>query len=301
MTPRLRDVVVIVAFGVALLVTVVAPWWGRDRLEPAAVVAVVGAHAGLVQAGDTVIVHPPWRDDIVDALRTGVSLPRDVVVTEAFTRGHGEAWPAVVVVAEGVHPWPASLEARRLALGVDVVEDRGVRLFRLPADAVKGGIDLGRATVHVEMADGGRVACPWDARMKRHVCKGLSPWMTVGDDVLQVGGRRETCTWSHPISGGRVVIDHGLVDVGGGVHLEAALSDAAVDNPTGAAVTYSLRLSSGATDEAQTLTVQRAKGFAAVDVPGRPGTARLQVIVSTDDDGQRHTCHRLRVGKAGGP
>jgi hypothetical protein len=299
MTPQPRDVVVIVAFGVAFLVTLLTPWWGRDRLAASAVVDAARATLpALVEPGDLVLVHPPWRDDVVAALRApgAVNLPAGVVVTEAFTRRHGDPWPALVVLAEGVHTWPASVEARRRALGVDVTEVGGLRLFRLPGDtAPKGAVDVESARVRVERGDGSVVPCPWDAGRRRHVCRGLGPWMTVGQEAMQIAGRKADCIWSHPITGGRLVIDYGRVDVGTGLTFEAALSDVAAGNPEGAPVTFTVRID----DSARTVTVHRARGFAALPITGN-GVAHVVVEVATANDGQRHACHRFVASSAKG-
>jgi hypothetical protein len=239
-------------------------------------------------------MHPPWRDDVVAALRApgALPLPAGVVVTEAFTRRHDDPWPALVVVAEGVHPWPASIEARRVSLGVDVVESAGLRVFRLQGEVPHGAIQLERARVRVERGDSSVVACPWDAGRRRHVCPGLGPWMTVGDETMQIAGRKTDCIWSHPISGGRLVIDYGDLDLAGGLTFEAALSDVAADNPQGAPVTFTVRVD----DVARTLTVHRARGFARLALPATaPG--RVVVEVATGHDGQRHVCHRFTGAK----
>lgn len=292
MAPRLRDVVVIVAFGVALLITALTPWWGRDRLSAGAVVdAARAALPALVQPGDTILVHPPWRDDVVAALRApdGVVLPAGVGITEAFTRRHGDPWPALVVLAEGVQPWPASLEARRVSLGVDVVEVGGLRLFRLPGDAApRGAVEVSNARVRVERGDGSVVVCPWAPARRRHVCRGLGPWMTVGHETMQIAGRKVDCVWSHPISGGRLIIDYGRVDLSGGLTFEAALSDVAAGNPQGAAVIFTVRVD----DSARTVTVHRGRGFSPLALPDS-GVARVVVEVATANDGQRHVCHRF--------
>ena len=139
---------------------------------------------------------------------------------------------------------------------------------------------------------GARTNCPWDSRLRRHVCTGLAAWMTVGSDTLVVDGRNEACTWAHPISGGRVIIDFGIVDLGLGLRLQAALSDAAVDNPDGAAVNYVLVIDDVPTDPP--LLVHRRRGFQSLGLAPRRATARVQLTVSTEHDGQRHTCFRLR-------
>ena len=302
---RLRDVVVVAAFVLAVVITVVQPWCGRDRLRAADVATIVSQHLSLIETGDLVLVHPPWRDDIVDAVRP--LLPPRQQVSEAFTRGHTDGWPALVVVAEGVQPWPASIEARRIEVGATVIEDGGVRFFRLPAAAaktttttavpakstaaaaVRGSLlDLSSARVSVVDDKGLTRSCLWSAQRARHLCAGLPEWMHVGDEDLVIAGRRQRCTWAHPITGGRVVIEHADIDSSAGLRLRAALSDAAADNADGAAVTFTLDV--GGAHRA--LTVQHARGFAEREIEP---TARgpLTLTVTTPNDGQRHVCFQL--------
>jgi hypothetical protein len=116
--------------------------------------------------------------------------------------------------------------------------------------------------------------------------------MTVGEETMQIAGRKTACIWSHPISGGRLVIDYGDLDLAGGLTFEAALSDVAADNPQGAPVTFTVRVD----DVARTLTVHRARGFARLALPATaPG--RVVVEVATGHDGQRHVCHRFTGAK----
>jgi hypothetical protein len=301
------DILTVVVCGLALALTLLQPWWGRDRVDADVVVAAIDRHRELIQPGDLVLVHPPWRDDVVELARRSLTLPPGAHISEAFTRRSTDAWPAITVVAEGVHPWPAAIEARRRASHAAIIDDGTVRFFRLPADpaatstvgakvgttaGTTAGTDLIPTRVEVSDAAGARTDCPWDSRARRHVCTGLAAWMTVGADTLVVNGRNEACTWAHPISGGRVVIDFDTVDVSHGLHLQAALSDAAVDNPDGAAVNYALVVDD--VPSAQPLVVHRRRGFQSMGVPPRAGTARVQLIVSTEHDGQRHTCFRLR-------
>lgn len=320
---RLTDMAMLAAAAVVLIVTVLQPWCGRDRVAVSDLddintgdnlnpVATLGA---LVQPGDLVLVHPPWRDDLADKLRPKLQRnTRGVDVTTAFTRPHGGDWPALLVVAEGVHPWPASIEDRREALQVDVVDvpvgDGGdvLRVFRLPAgadgpssnDAQRGSdLPIEAASVTVRTADGGTVACSWNAGRRRHVCAGLPEWMYVGDVQLTVGGSRQSCIWSHPITDGEVIVTWPARVVGPALQLSLALSDAAADNPTGAAVVAQLTVNAkdGDGDTKNTaLQVKGRRGFVTKRIPVRdPADAHsVRLVLTTPHDGQRHTCFRLQ-------
>jgi hypothetical protein len=277
----------------AVFVTVVQPLVARDR--PAAdFVATLTAARTLVRPGDTVLVHPPWRDDVVAALRAAAVVAAEVRITEAFAPRHGDPWPPLVVVADEGWPLPAVLAARR---PTQEVVGNGVVAFRVGNDGgpsagvVVQALDLARARVHVEMADGHRLACPWEPSRRRHLCDGLPAWMTVGEDTLVIAGRSQRCLWAHPISGGVVVVDYGVVPVPvGGLRLSLALSDAAVGNPDGAAVTATLVVG----DKDRDVTVHRQRGFSDVSVePQGPGAVPVAVRIATANDGQRHACFRL--------
>jgi hypothetical protein len=282
-------VVLIGVFVAAVVVTVAQPLLRHD-VDAAAFTRALAARASLVQRGDTVLVHPPWRDDVVTALRAAGALPAAVTVTEAFAPRHGDPLPPLVVVADVGWPLPGNLAPH---VPADAIAVDGVRVFRIggaPSSSSSGGLENARARVHVETADGARVQCPWVPARRRHVCSGLPEWMTVGDDTLVVLGRRERCTWAHPITGGIVVVDYGVVDVPPtGLTLSAALTDAAANNPAGAAVTVSALLD----DDERSVTVQHERGFHDVHVAAPAARGRLQVRVTTANDGQRHTCYRL--------
>jgi hypothetical protein len=289
-TTTLKHVVVVVAFASSVLLSLLQPVCGRDRLSASDVAAIVSRHTDLVKAGDLVVIHPPWRDDIVE--KTAPLLPQHTV-TEAFTRNQGDPWPALVVVAEGVHPWPAALEAERHKQHAPLVEDGGVRFFRLAASDVVSTVALAKAKVSVVDAAGTTTACAWQAAQKAHQCPGLPAWMHVGDEDLPVDGRRQRCTWAHPTTNGRVVIDYGVVDVSRGLRLDAALTDTAARNPQGAPVTVSVEFERDGARDVHDVTVQTKPGFVGITIPPAPAGTRVSVVVTTPNDGQRHTCFRL--------
>jgi hypothetical protein len=281
----------VAVFAVAVVVTVGQPLLARDAPAAQFVDALDAARA-LVRTGDTVLVHPPWRDDVVVAVRAAGVVPASTPVTDAFAPRHGDPLPPLVVVADRGWPLPAVLADAQPAV---LARRDGVVVLRI-GDADRpalGAAPLERAAVHVEAADGTRVDCPWTEARRRHVCTGLPEWMTVGDDALTIGGRRERCTWAHPTTNGAVVVDFGaLPSSGGGWRLSLALTDQAADNPHGAPVTATLIVD----DDRSAVTVHHERGFHDVVVGGDGTTSRahIAVRVTTPDDGQRHTCFRLQ-------
>ncbi len=283
--PPLRSTALVVVFVASLVFTLLQPGWARDA-APERFVAALQHQRALVQPGDTVLVQPPWRDDVVDALRAASVVATQTAITAAFAPRHGDPWPPVVVVADSSWPLPAALRDR----ATNIIDDDGISLVRIAEVSTAGPFDLARASVSVSGPDGD-FSCPWNPERRRHVCVGLPEWMTVGQDTLTIGGRSERCFWAHPKTGHSLVIDYGVVDVAGRVSFSMALTDSAADNPAGAAVQGTLVVGS----HQEQLSVQRQRGFHDVDVAAA-GRQAVRVELRTDNDGQRHTCYRLATG-----
>ena len=120
-------------FAASLLAVVATPWCTADRVrDPEAFVTAVRQAGGLVQPGDIVLVHPPWRDDVVDAIERAHVLPAGAVATTAFAPRHGEAalLPALVVVRDADAPDMPRVLAR-LRESEHAVRVGGVEVVRL--------------------------------------------------------------------------------------------------------------------------------------------------------------------------
>lgn len=288
-------VVVVGAFALSVVVTVWTALFSDHDAPVSAFTAALRTDLAVVEPGDRVLVHPPWRDDVVTALAS-LPLPKGVVVSEAFAPRHGDVWPNLVVVADRRWALPAVIEKRQ---GTTVVKDHGdIVVFRLGGRAVRptandaiaaSTFDLEGAHVFVVESDGRTVECPWNDARGRHVCTGLPEWMTVGEDTLTIDGQQSRCLWSHPRTGATLIVDYGAVALAGSVRASVALSDGAVANDNGAAVTARLIVG----DRDASVTVHRQRGFhdAVVDVGAATASVRLEF--TTPDDGQRHTCFRL--------
>ncbi|HEY4223103.1 MAG TPA: hypothetical protein VGO62_17215, partial [Myxococcota bacterium] len=177
----LGQALAIALFLASLLAVVLTPWCEADVVtEPAVWRAMLEQHADALRPGDVLLVHPPWRDDVVKDLRASHALPPRVTVTDVFAPRHGDAWPSVVVLRDvGAAPMPRALRARvldetRLRAGsLELVRLRPGTDDALDSD---DGVDLSRdalatAHVHVDNSDGSIIECPWDAAAQRHVCE----------------------------------------------------------------------------------------------------------------------------------
>lgn len=291
---------VLLAFASGLISVVVTPHCTQDRVEdPQAFVRAAQSMRDVVVPGDTVLVHPPWRHDVVRALNQPGVLPAGTQATLALGRRHGEPWPDLVLIADDALPLPRALEEHLHAAApahTRVVE--GVRVVRLGSGPLTGVVDLAhflaqaRVEVRKPSASGPVVTpCPWDSARQRHVCAGLPEWMTVGLDTFTIGGRSERCVWAHPISHGEVVIAFPPQRLHDMLVLELAFTDGASDNPALAGVTAELRANGGLLGELVRPPGQRGFVQGAFTPPHSPTS--VEVVLRTPNDAQRHTCFRL--------
>jgi hypothetical protein len=280
---------------VGLLVSLVQPLLPRDGVsDPAVFVAAARARASELEPGDVVLIHPPWREDAVVALEEARLLPRGASATVALAPPHGQAPGRVLIlVDEGAPPLPRSLRGRLSGRQ----RGGGITSGWLRARDDEGGLDLGArialAQVHVERPDGTVVSCRFDGAKDRHLCPGLPDWMWVGPDSLLVSGSPTRCVWSHPLSGGKVVVRFDDVTLKDEVRFAHALSDTAAAVSKGAPVTAALRLD----DEPLGRAVRdNAPGMKEevwrVPSPGRSTSLTLEL--TTPSDGARHYCWTLR-------
>lgn len=279
---------VVVVFVCSLLFTLVQPLWSSVDAPAQAFVAALRVHQALVVPGDIVLVHPPWRDDVVMAIRAAGLVPDDIVVTEAFAPRHGEAWPRLVVVADASWPLPAAFRGR-LAFAGD--HDSGVSVLTTIDSLSPTAFDIARATVTVTGGGEAEVQCRWNSQRRRHVCPGLPPWASVGPDTVLIEQREQACVWAHPMTDRTLVVDYGVVHVDNSVTLSLALTDAAAANPDGAAVMARLLVG----DHEGRVSAHHHQGFSTTRIE-HTGAATLRVELTTRNDGQRHTCFRLERG-----
>lgn len=297
---RSKAIALVSAFAASLLVVLVVPICARDReTDPEAFVRAMREPRAraLLRAGDIVLVHPPWRDDVVRALRDEAPLPDGARVTAALAPRHGDPLPPLVVITDEGMPLPRAL-AHAIDETASVQVDR-LRVFRLVSTAGKDDdardltMSLSEARVEVRTRGGESVLCPWDAIAQRHSCPGLPEWMYVGMQELSIDGKRERCVWAHPTTSGSVSIFWERAPLRREVLLDVALTDTAADNRDGAPVNVELRLD-GSSVGAVT-TVPGRRGFRSSPFPVPNVNGSLELVVTAEDDGQRHACFRLRT------
>ncbi len=300
---RLSSLLALLALVIGLGVSLVQPLLPRDGVtDTAPFVEAVRSLRSELRAGDTVLIHPPWRHDVVRALQEAEVLPTGAKATVALALPHGaDPGRVLVVVDPGAPPLP---RARRRQLG-ELEQKGAVEVAWLSAsdddDASAGATDLGAqvalARVHVEKPDGTRVTCRWDDGKGRHLCPGLPSWMYVGPESQMVGGDPARCVWSHPITGGKVVIRYDGVRLLDELVFRHALSDTAAGNANGAAVTAEIFVDGKSL--ARSVRSNRAGWARKSMATPRPGErAAVSIEITTPNDGARHYCWTLETRSA---
>lgn len=302
---RARASVAVGVFALSLLWTLLTPWCTSDGATAADYVEAARAKAGRATEGAIVLVHPPWRDDAVRALRAAALFPPGTAITTALSPRQGEPLPPLLILRDAAAP-PLP---RALSRHVEEEEQRGgVRVARIQPDAT--GADardlsdaLSAAEVELQRADGTH-RCAWSPLARRHLCEGLPEWVHVGVEELPVGGRSERCTWAHPVTDAVLVVRFPRARLLGTLELELALTDGAADNAALAPVRAELLV-----DGVAAASLEKApgrRGFVSTTVntgstSGAPQGARdgsVELRLSTPNDGQRHTCFRLTTRPA---
>lgn len=261
-----------------------------------------------LKAGDRVLIHPPWREDVWSVLSSGGRIPAGVEVNSALSRPHGATLQRVWVLHDGSAPLPRSLRkrlhrSRRMSAGaVEILS------FGDGADGAGGTqlLDslLPKAEVQVVAADGKTTRCEYRPSQKRHICPGLPTWMYVGEHEVTAAGQKHSCLWNHPTSGGRVVTRFTQVELPAAFELSHALSDRAASLPDGADVEIEIRVDG---EKIGKVTHPNRKGWQTdtLSLARRPATASskptrlgdVEVEVRTQKDGMRHFCWSIRSRK----
>jgi hypothetical protein len=281
--------VVLALFALALLVSVVRPLLAARDVEKERMIETVRAHVADIPRGGRVLVHPPWRQDVVDGVRASRLVATETPVTVALSVKHGEPPPPLLVVADATHPLSGMLlKSTRVIAEKDGVVVRVTDGARA-TDAFDLSSRLLEAKVHVEKSDGSTIACRYVAASEKHDCSPLPTWNRVAKETVASGGTSRTCIWAHPLTGGTISVTLDDVRAQGPLTFGHAFADSALRSPNKAPVTTTVHV-----DGKEVLRAARdaQPGFAvrqfAWPDDGAPHT--LEVRVTTTDDGARHYC-----------
>jgi len=306
--PSSTSLALLGAFALALVCTALNGVFTSDGVdEPQVFVAAVDKVKKHMRPRDVVLVHPPWRHDVVDALSAPGALPAGVTPTIALGLRHnkraGRLWLVQDTGAPGLSD---SMQARvtRAAQG-DVVDHQGVRVLFLDDSHTQSTAQftgrnfadaLDMAEVSVETQDRRVHRCRFDGDGK-HVCKGLPDWMWTGPTERVIRGRNETCVWSHPTTGGTVRVRFPNVKLQGTLQFQHAIADSGAGNPTGQNVVTSVAID-GKVKKRFTRTNQKGFSGGTVQLAGVDVNAphSVELRITTANAGARHYCWRLTQG-----
>lgn len=148
---------------------------------------------------------------------------------------------------------------------------------------------LAAAQVRVR-SDGDLEPCPRYG-VHRFRCA-TAKWAEVRWRKLQIGGSKQRCIWTHPLSARTVVFDFGTVDPASsrGYRLRTGLRDSIAGG--GADVDVKVVRGGETVSHAHT----PGKGWQELQLPAVDEPAPLSIEISSENVGQRHFCFLVRDG-----
>ena len=251
-----------------------------------------------LKAGDRILIHPPWREDVWQSISSSVALPAGVELNTALSRPHGASLHRIWVIHDDTTPLPRSLrrglnEAKRKQVGeIEILFFESAT----KTSATQIGLDarIASAEVSVIEANGKETRCQYRASAQRHICPGLPEWMYVGVYEVVADGNKHYCIWNHPTTGGRVLTRFRQVELPRAFSISHALSDRAASMAVGAPVELRLRV-----DGQELAHVNHANrrgwltdvvSLAALPPNKTTKLGDIEVEVQTTQDGMRHFC-----------
>lgn len=292
----------LVLFALGLASVVAAPFCTRDQpLRDETLQRVAqGIRDGNGQA--FILVHPPWRTDVEDALEqalpgrtVGLALPQEL----------SDGRKPVIAVLWPHAPDPGALRRFPVekSLEIDGVE---VRFYAgasrsepaaQPAVTSESGPfslpgSLRTAQVSVQWP-GRRVDCnAWDPSGPRWVCPGMNEWNFVGMISLPVGGSMKRCLWAHPTTDAALSITFPSVGLGSALRLGHGLRDGAA----GAEGAADLDVDVTAGSARKRVHHENSPGWRVDELPTEAGkVSDVTLSITTPHDGARHFCVMLEV------
>lgn len=263
----------------------------------------------------TILVHPPWREDLQQALRKRLPNQR-VVLAPAVQDG----LPAgdLVLLRAGSTPGPLGLSGRQ-ASASEHVDNLHLQWFVGFASGAQNSGKKGPAKGALRIAGKSvlldkikdltvyfatplkRLDCSeYSVAQQRYSCPGLPEWNYVGATELEVDGQRQSCLWAHPRTGSPLVIEVPLAKFAlgaGPLSLGHALTDSAAAVAGGAEINIEV-LADGQPVGRFVQKNQRGYTLDPLPIPAPNSVHSLQIRVSCPRDGARHFCLDLRQQKA---
>ena len=236
-----------------------------------------------------ILVHPPWREDLQQALHKAMPKQR-VVLAPPVKQG----WPAgpLVIVRAGSTPGPLGLsdypvERSAQAGALDL------QWFRSQNKTKK----IGEKSIifsHIKQikaffdAPAQRYLCDkYDAARQTYHCPGLPEWNHIGPQDMRINGQNQRMLWAHPHTGYKLNIELPLPAKPQVFDFVYGLADSAVAVPGGADIQLQLAVGNRILGE----YVQENKmglNHQRIKIPDDASGGMLRIIISCAKDGARH-------------
>lgn len=288
---RWRAIAVLAVLAIAVVWSLLVRGCSHDAPVDVQTVEQLAQQLDQRAAGRTVVIHPPWRDDVASLLRQ--ARPKLDVRLAAPVQA-GLPTGALALVRVGWSPGPGAFSTLS-PIDRFAVADLAVDLYGTPVSAATGRGDgsllLGDvAALQVQVEVGGRtiVCSDLDPNGPTHRCPSLPEWNHVGPHDLVIGGQNRHCLWAHPISGGRIIIDAPWPLSASRIRLFYGLADSAVGAPDGQPVT--LELFAGDRKLGSYVQPNQPGYNEQLVALGEPASEKLRFVVSVTQDGARHFC-----------
>lgn len=281
-------------FAMACLYSIAGPWFNQSReiksTQP--YVKTFENYADKLGSHTTVLIQPPWRQDVVAALQEKLGPSSGVNVTTALALQHRSKPGHVillkdpaVVLSHGLKQH-LSRPLKTSKYGVEV----GFMGKRKKTKRRKGSTRVfSKADVSIVFADGREVRCDYNESARRYTCPGQEEWLYVGPHKQTSGNETRQCIWSHPVTNGHIYIRWKDIDLPKRFQWSHAIANSGLRKSDGAPVTARLSVNQR---PIETLTRTNQTGFAThtINLDQRINNAQFEIDITTPNDGARHYC-----------
>lgn len=245
---------------------------------------------------DMVLIHPPWREDVVKIL---TDLPHSQWnVRTTLPTGHWAMGKIVLLKDRNGPPLSRRILNMNRTSKTGISSEIDIQFLQIAhldehVDFMKL---LPTASVEVQSDKGKVTKCKWQNKTRRHICPGLPNWIYVGPHEMSSGNKTKTCIWSHPAKNGTLSISFPNPPIQKILEFEHALSSNAVRSQNKSPVTVDIYLDQNVLKK---LSRNNRVGFQASKILTPLTTVKiLELKIRAKKDGARHYCFNLRTKNA---
>ena len=279
--------------GICVVWSYVSAFSSHQEIPHEAYTKAFDTIATRVKPGDLVLVHPPWRHDVIQQLQK--SHQDKAAYTLVLPAGAITSGQVFVLKDKNAPPLSKRILEMTTLKAIETVDD--IEIHSLKSTLTESGLNflsmLPMAKVEVIKKNGVTTACRWQNTKRRFTCPGMPNWVYVGPHKMKSGKTQKSCIWSHPAKNATLKIAFPNPPPNSQIYFEHALSTNAVRSDNKSPVVAAIFA-----DEAKIKKMSRGNqtGFAAttINLPSRP-TQNLTLEITAKNDGARHYCFNLKA------